>query len=76
MPVLDGIKATKEIVKKMGSAKPIIIAVTASVIDDVRELCYSIGMSGFLSKPIYIGDLKEMLEIIEKKMEERSITTV
>lgn len=63
MPVLDGIEATRIICKKYGDKKPIIVALTASAMAEDRELCLGAGMDYFLTKPI---ELDKLIDVIEK----------
>lgn len=59
MPILDGIEASKEI-KKYYS--PIIIACSAYIDKETKDLCYSNGVDYYLSKPVKKAQLKEVLE--------------
>lgn len=52
MPVLDGFKATKQIIQDQGENRPLIIALTASTMKEDILKCQSAGMDDFLSKPI------------------------
>jgi CheY-like chemotaxis protein len=61
MPVLDGISATVEIVKKWGDKRPKIIAMTANVMVEDKRRCEEAGMDGYISKPIDIDTLRESL---------------
>jgi len=60
MPIMDGIKAT-EIIKEKGVTTPV-IALTANVLDEDRQLCLEAGMVGFLTKPITFAKLKKTFE--------------
>lgn len=63
MPNVDGIEATATIVNELDAAKqPSIIALTANVSDDVMEECFRVGMKDFMSKPLKIDKLAEMLK--------------
>ncbi|WP_372655503.1 CHASE domain-containing protein [Halobacteriovorax sp.] len=62
MPVLDGVEATKEIVKKYGDKRPVIVALTASAMKEDRDICLESGMDHFLTKPI---ELEKLVEVIE-----------
>lgn len=63
MPVMDGYEATKAIRKL---PKPLgdipIIAVTANVLPGEKERVVAIGMNDYMSKPITLRTVKEMLE--------------
>lgn len=63
MPELNGVEATREIVKQYDRKEeiPTIIAVTANVISGEKEECKKAGMSDFLSKPYTSEMLKEVL---------------
>jgi two-component system sensor histidine kinase/response regulator len=63
MPLMDGIAATREIrlLEGDGSQTPI-VALTANAMTGQLERCLAAGMNGFLSKPLEISRLQEMLE--------------
>lgn len=55
MPGIDGIEATTIIRKKidkLGHRQPLIIAVSAAVLQSDKEKCQSAGFDGYISKPI------------------------
>jgi len=63
MPELDGIEATRRIIQRFqGRRRPRIIAMTADALQGDRDRCLAAGMNGYLSKPIYIQQLKAVLE--------------
>ena len=66
MPVMDGLEATRELLRMMdmGELKrrfPI-IALTAGVIDEDRDRCWEAGMTDFVPKPVEMENLKPVLE--------------
>ncbi len=62
MPELNGLEATKMIVSDEHILnKPIIVAMTANALDGDREICLSSGMNDYLSKPIRIDDLQNVI---------------
>lgn len=69
MPILDGIQATKQIKDKMTDNSPIMIAMTASILDEVKHLCYNVGMVGFIGKPIQSDELEVLLSLVNEKIE-------
>ena len=63
MPELDGLEATREIRRKHSLyGSPMIVALTADVLKGEREVCLQAGMDGYLTKPIKIDALKEVIE--------------
>lgn len=60
MPEMDGLEASREIRRMVGS-DPIIIAVTAFAGRGDREMCLRAGMDDFLAKPILSGKLDKLL---------------
>ncbi|MEC7277401.1 MAG: PAS domain-containing protein [Bdellovibrionota bacterium] len=67
MPVMDGLSATREIVKRYGDRAPIIVALTANAFKSDMENCLSVGMSDYLSKPLRKKDLVEVLKKFSRK---------
>jgi PAS domain S-box-containing protein len=57
MPIMDGVTATKEIVKKYGQNRPRIVAMTANVFKEDKEACFEAGMDDFIAKPISIEEI-------------------
>lgn len=66
MPILDGVSATKEIIrieKTSGMVHTPIIALTANVIQKDRDAYLAAGMDGFLAKPIERNKLETTLSM-------------
>lgn len=64
MPVMDGIEATR-IIRKLSrnDAKTVpIIAVTANTYQEDRKACEESGITGFITKPYMINQLKEVID--------------
>ena len=67
MPVMDGLKATEHIREILRSGKgaannhPVIIAMTANVMDGIRRKCIDAGMDDYISKPVKMSSLKQLL---------------
>ena len=71
MPVMDGLAATKEIRKDEKYKQLPIIAMTASVMAQDREMTIDAGMNDHVSKPIDVSDLFNTLaKWIEPKQRE------
>ena len=62
MPVLDGLEATRAIVARWGEERPFkIIAMTAYAYQADLERCLAAGMDGYMTKPIRMGILMDIL---------------
>ncbi|TGL18210.1 response regulator [Leptospira levettii] len=63
MPDLDGIQVTKQIRQnQMLTKQPIIIALTANVMEEEKEKCLAAGMDDFMTKPLLMQDLVFMIK--------------
>jgi two-component system, chemotaxis family, sensor kinase Cph1 len=63
MPVLDGYEATQKLRQLEGKHRhTLVIGVTAYAMMGDRQKCLQAGMDDYLSKPIKLRDLSEMLE--------------
>ncbi|MFK5856398.1 MAG: response regulator [Bacteroidota bacterium] len=65
MPEMDGLEATEKIFEyfKNNSRKaPIILAMTANVLEESKNECRRVGMHGFITKPVAPGELRKNLE--------------
>jgi signal transduction histidine kinase/FixJ family two-component response regulator len=60
MPTMDGYQATRHI-RESGNTLVPIVALTASAMPDDRQRCLRAGMNGFLSKPLELRRLEEVL---------------
>ena len=61
MPEMDGLEATR-IIRKGMEIQPTIIAMTANAMKEDRDECLEAGMDDFLSKPVKLEELVNMLE--------------
>lgn len=61
MPEMDGLEATKNIRKLEEINQPIIIAMTANALKGDREKCIDAGMDEYMSKPIDLEKVKNLL---------------
>lgn len=61
MPVMDGFQATREIRSRERDRHTPIVAVTASAMASDEQNCLAAGMDGFISKPIDIARLRDVL---------------
>ncbi|EDM65767.1 putative two-component sensor [Moritella sp. PE36] len=67
MPEMDGLTATKDIVKRYGQARPIIVAMTANISKEDRKNCVAVGMDDFILKPLLITELERTLSTRYKR---------
>jgi PAS domain S-box-containing protein len=67
MPQMDGLQATRAIRALELSRRTPIVAMTANVMPEDRERCFAAGMDDFLSKPISIARLGEVLRRVMAK---------
>ena len=77
MPLMDGIEATIAIREKERAtrAHQDVIALTAHAMKGDQERCLAAGMDGYLSKPIHIHELDELLKnSMERSTEEVSVS--
>jgi PAS domain S-box-containing protein len=66
MPEMDGLTATKCIMQEWSAdVRPYVIAMTANAMQGDREDCLAAGMNAYLSKPIRLKDLREILNAVE-----------
>ncbi|NJN78165.1 MAG: response regulator [Saprospiraceae bacterium] len=72
MPELDGLEATRRIVKLLPDGKrPVIISMTANAMQEDKAECLAAGMDDYISKPLKEGIVYEMIQkwgtILENK---------
>ncbi|MCB1175117.1 MAG: response regulator, partial [Leptospiraceae bacterium] len=74
MPGMDGLTATREIRKMGGTARFVpIVAMTANAGQADVDACMQAGMDGFISKPISIQKLDEVLQRYSKAGRHQSV---
>jgi len=64
MPEMDGFAAAREIRRLETAGRPAatIIAMTADVMDGVRERCLAAGMDHYIAKPVKFESLREVVQ--------------
>ena len=71
MPEMDGLEATK-MIRLCNDKQPVIIAMTANVMHGDRQACIQAGMDDYISKPVELAALVDMLEKWALVIRERS----
>jgi CheY-like chemotaxis protein len=66
MPVMDGLEATRRIKADPRGSETVIVALTASAMDEERRIVFESGADGFLAKPCREDDLLEMMRVFLK----------
>jgi CheY-like chemotaxis protein len=66
MPMMDGIASIKKF-KEMCSKNTVLIALTASLSEDVKKKCYEVGMNGFVAKPIDSQCIETIMQLVLNK---------
>ncbi|WP_114938226.1 ATP-binding protein [Mucilaginibacter endophyticus] len=62
MPEMDGLQATRHILRKHGEDAPPIIAMTANVLSENERECAQAGMKDFVSKPFTFERLEDIIQ--------------
>jgi len=63
MPELDGLQTTRRIRSERSAAEqPYIVAMTANALRGDREICLEAGMDDYISKPVYLEELRGAME--------------
>jgi two-component system sensor histidine kinase/response regulator len=61
MPEMDGYEATRILRARHGPHSPHIIALTAAAMEEHRKMCFDAGMDDFVTKPLSLARLQEVL---------------
>jgi CheY-like chemotaxis protein len=76
MPEMDGLETTRRIRARLGAEQqPYIVGMTANVMPACREACSSAGMEDYLSKPVRVRELEQLLTRIGTTISDRSATS-
>ncbi|MEK4366536.1 hybrid sensor histidine kinase/response regulator [Paenibacillus sp. BGI2013] len=68
MPVMDGLECTRRIRESLTqSNQPIIIAMTANVMEGIQQRCIAAGMDDYISKPVKMGNVKQKIAQFQKQ---------
>ncbi|WJX85628.1 CUGBP Elav-like member 2 [Trifolium repens] len=64
MPEMDGFEVARKIRKFQSRNWPLIIALTASAEEHIKERCLQVGMNGLIRKPILLHELADELRTV------------
>jgi PAS domain S-box-containing protein len=67
MPEMDGLEATRHICERWPKERPHIVAMTANAMPTDRDKCIEAGMDGYVSKPVHIEEIRDLLEKLGKE---------
>jgi signal transduction histidine kinase/ActR/RegA family two-component response regulator len=68
MPEMDGIETTKFICKEFNNL-PYIVGMTADIREDVKANCLNAGMKHFITKPLQLSQLVEVIQDVIRQNE-------
>ncbi len=74
MPEMDGLEATR-MIRNTIKIQPVIMAMTANVLQGDRDACMQAGMDDYISKPIILDELLSHLEKWSLVIKERQKTS-
>jgi CheY-like chemotaxis protein len=72
MPEIDGLEATR-IIRNEIKIQPVIIAMTANAMKEDMDDCLNAGMDDFLSKPVKLEEVVNMLAKWSNIIKEKAI---
>lgn len=68
MPEMDGLEATRQIRRLLSEQdQPLIVALSASVLESDKHKAVDAGMDDFLSKPLQLDELNSVLQSLPKR---------
>jgi signal transduction histidine kinase len=68
MPVMDGLECTRRIRESLSQdQQPVIVAMTANVMDGIQQRCSTVGMDDYISKPVKMGNVKQKLSRFQEE---------
>lgn len=77
MPEMDGLTATKEVCQRWSpEERPYIIAMTANAMQGDREICLDAGMDGYITKPVRMNELRDVLSRCQPVLRDELVKSV
>ena len=74
MPEMDGFETTRRLRARERSRRVPVLAMSAHVMDEVRQDCLAAGMDGFVSKPVDPEEIRDVLaEIVQWTRSNRGV---
>ncbi|WP_440112669.1 response regulator [Paenibacillus sp. QZ-Y1] len=68
MPVMDGLECTRRIREGLPQERqPVIIAMTANVMEGIQQRCSAVGMNDYISKPVKMGNVKQKMSSLQEQ---------
>ncbi len=62
MPEVDGLTATRHLIQELSENKlPVIVAMTANVMESDKIKCFQVGMKDYISKPINLEEIQRVI---------------
>lgn len=68
MPEMDGLDATRNVIKEYGDQRPVIIAMTAAAYEKDKQECLDAGMDDYISKPFDFDNLYNKFHLWKEKI--------
>ena len=76
MPEVDGLTATREIRSRLPlDRQPVIFGLTAHATTEYRDICLGAGMNGFLTKPLEMEKLRDLVADLSTQSLSRNLTS-
>lgn len=77
MPRMDGFETMRQISQRYPiKQRPRVVAMTASALKEDEDHCRSVGMQGFVTKPIEMKIMKELFEDCQKEVQDRRSSAI
>ena len=76
MPSKDGLEVAQAIRQRFpADRQPYLVAITANVMEGAREECLRAGMDNYVSKPVQVAELMQVIEMHRLRARPRSAET-